>query len=250
LYKKGAEKIFDKPVTEKEGLFLFTSFNTKDYPSGKYLMQIYQKKSNKSQFFLDEKLLKIFDREEYKLFWDEIFGKNWDEPIYLDKITFDELWRLFRGSPLDQLLKNFHRKKNNLGLEVTKNIPLVLLRHMENDCGAFPFEIKKIITSVHEDLPHLDLTPFFWLMSALSPVCYNMSFPFKVVDINLASYSDKLLLDYSCIDQRVGFNNFQSLDEKPMLIDIIQNQLGESSCRIVLHKNSLAINWMEILKFF
>ena len=146
----------------------------------------------------DTHRFQVLNRDEYWEQWRDLFGEEWDDPIFWDEIN--GISRDVRPEESSQEADITSSEGRQLGQDLMKGLPIqsilnvlpedvvwdaetilqllgpVTSAFMLDERGRLPFNTTFSLNQSSSRVPHIDLTKVIWLLSVIGPACRDTLF--------------------------------------------------------------------------
>lgn len=185
---------------------------------GAYVAQILpaERSSHEGNDTYDEHQFQVVDRDEYWEQWRELFGEEWDDPIFWDEmmasreaendqgeeLEFAQGEELMRGLPVQGILSALPEEVVWNAETILQLLGPTMSAFMADERGRLPFYTTFSLDRSSRTIPHIDLTKVIWLFSVIGPACRDLGFTAYQSHISVASNGETLYL-------RISYDNLR-----------------------------------------
>lgn len=182
----------------------------------------------------------ILGRDEYWEQWSDLFGEEWDEPIFWDEITARRVaegemveeseslqgQELMRGLPIQGILSALPEEVIWDAETILQLLGPTMSAFMTDEKGRIPFYTSFLLNRTSTTIPHIDLTKVLWLLSVLGPACRDLGFGAYQSHIFVAT-------DGETLDLRIRYDNPPPYDyPKGLLLNTEQLEVADATPEI------------------
>jgi hypothetical protein len=217
---------------------------------GAYVAQVLpsERSSDEESDIYDEHQFQVVGRDEYRDQWRDLFGEEWDDPIFWDELETgqgaevtqgEELEFglgevLMRGLPVQNILSSLPEEVVWDAQTILQLLGPTMSAFMSDERGRLPFYTTFSLdrSSV---IPHIDLTKVMWLLSVIGPACRDTGFTAYRSHIAVSTDRETLSLLMSYDDRRrypypegLLFNaeKLQEAEAAPEIFRIVEEVAG------------------------
>jgi hypothetical protein len=150
-----------------------------------------------------EHRFQVVERETYYNELRELFGDEWDEPIYWNQMKGPQAEVLMCGLPLENLLFSLPADFEWNADTILPMIGPVAVSLMGDRWGRLPGLFDFSLPSETSERPHLDLTKVIWTLNVMGPALRDFIFGMSWIYVSVEVTSERLEIDLS---SRAGVN--------------------------------------------
>jgi hypothetical protein len=231
---------------------------------GFYLAQLYLIPRNPEEvaepleeYLLRQQTFEVLNFDDYTIYLNELFGDEWDDPIYLDSENIEELNSLFESWNINPIsssdLTSFateHTRATSTSSGVVSTpreewrtaLEAVVLERVLAVTDAamrfetsLPFHVYKRV-EMKGELPHVDLTRYFWLLAVLGPTWTDVFFfsQTTILDIKVSDGAISMFLRPASYKSEVAEKpRIMPLGE-PFLFEVVRKVIGRGlDCELI-----------------
>ena len=172
-----------------------------------------------------EHRFQVVERDTYYNELRELFGDEWDEPIYWNQMNGQQAEELMRGLPLDHLLFSLPVDFEWNADTILPMIGPVAVCLMADHWGRLPGLIDFSLPRETSERPHLDLTKVIWTLNIMSASLRDFIFGMPWIHVSVAVNSERLEIDLS---SQLKINVFDRTDPE-LMINSARHEWRESA---------------------
>ncbi|HEY0321389.1 MAG TPA: hypothetical protein VGC66_10565 [Pyrinomonadaceae bacterium] len=185
---------------------------------GAYIARVFPAEgdSDEGGAVYEEHQFQVINRDEYWEQWRDLFGEEWDEPIFWDEIDGIQRGEITSRETSKQGEERALRRELLLGEELMRGLPVqdilavlpedvvwdaetilqllgpIMSAFMLDERGRLPFRTTFSLNQSSSHMPHIDLTKVIWLLSVIGPACRDLGFDAYHSHISIAMNGETL----------------------------------------------------------
>jgi hypothetical protein len=219
---------------------------------GAYVAQVLpsERSSDEESDIYDEHQFQVVGRDEYWEQWRELFGEEWDDPIFWDEMKArpeagiaqeEELEpeqgeELMRGLPVQGILSALPEEVVWDAETILQLLGPTMSAFMSDERGRLPFYTTFSLDPSSRSIPHIDLTKVMWLLSVIGPACRDLGFIAVRSHISVTTNEETLYLRISYDNLRrypypegllLNTEKLEATDAAPEIFRVVEETAGK-----------------------